>query len=107
MARTGTIPMDGVPPAMRAQLEAEMRKPKTFTSCVIAEDLKSLNLGKTEDSDDEECKVVSSSITPTAGDVVRQCTGDEPRTETAHFEAASPPALTATVTGKPPMERCR
>src|SRR6476659_6934164 len=72
----GAMPMEGVPAAMRAQIEAEMRKPKVFKSCVTAEDLKSLKLGKTNDSDDDDCKVVTSKITATSGDVVQQCTGD-------------------------------
>ena len=93
-------PMDGVPAATRAQIEAEMRKPQTFKSCVTAEDLKNLNLGKSEDSDDEDCKTVSSNITATVADVTRQCAGDEPGTETSHFEAATPQTLKGTVAKK-------
>jgi len=95
----GMPKMEGIPPAMRAQMEAEMRKPRTVTACITADDVKSLNLGKIDD-DDKNCKVVSSKITPTVGDVVRQCTGDEPRTETAHFETSSPQAMKATVASK-------
>ena len=51
----GQLPMDGVPAAMRAQLEAEMRKPQTYKGCVTAEDLKNLRLGKMDDDDDEDC----------------------------------------------------
>lgn len=100
MTTSGAIPMDGVPPEMRAQVDAEMRKPRTFRSCVTAEDLKSLKLGKTDDSDDDDCKVVTSTITATAGDVVRQCTGDMPRTETAHYEAPTPQTVKANISNK-------
>lgn len=100
MTTSGAMPMDGVPPEMRAQIEAEMRKPRTFRSCVTAEDLKSLKLGKTDDSDDDDCKVVTSKITATAGDVVRQCAGDMPRTETAHYEAPTPQTVNANISTK-------
>jgi len=100
MTMQGAMPMEGVPPAMRAQIEAEMRKPKVFKSCVTAEDLKSLKLGKTNDSDDDDCKVVTSKITATSGDVVRQCTGDMPRTETAHYEAPTPQTMKANISSK-------
>jgi hypothetical protein len=89
--------MEGVPPDVRAQIEKEMSKPQVFTGCVTAEDLKNMTLGKTDDSDDEKCKTVSSKITATVADVTRQCAGDEPRTETSHFEAATPQALKGTV----------
>jgi len=100
VAMQGAIPMEGVPPEMRAQIEAEMRKPKVYKSCVTAEDLKSLKLGKTSDSDDDECHVVTSNITATAGDVVRECTGDKPRTDTAHYEAPTPQTLKAHISSK-------
>jgi len=115
----GALPMDGVPPAMRAQFEAELRKPQTYKGCVTADDLKDLNFGKLEDDDDEDCKVVSSKITRTVGDLTRQCTGDRARTETSHFEATAPTALrvnvsnrtaagvsTMTITGKWLNARC-
>jgi hypothetical protein len=103
MTVQGAIPMDGIPPAMRAQMEAEMRKPQTFKSCVTAEDVKDLRLGKkSDDDDDEDCKVVSSKMTRTTGDIVRECTGDEPQTETSHYEAATPQALKATIASKKP-----
>jgi hypothetical protein len=92
------FPMDGVPPAMRAQMEAEMSKP--HQSCVTADDIKQLKFGKTNDDDDEDCKVVSSKLTRTGGDVVRQCTGDEPSTENLHLEALTPQTLKATITKK-------
>jgi hypothetical protein len=94
----GTVPMAGVPPEMRARMEVEVKKPRTFTSCVTAEDVKTLNLGKMDDSDDEDCKIVKSAITPTVADITRECGGDEPHTEIAHFEAATPQTLRATVT---------
>src|SRR5437879_9488361 len=98
--RTGTwefkmtgFPMDGVPPAMRAQMEAEMSKP--YRSCVTADDIKSLKFGKTNDDDDADCTVVSSKLTSAGGDVVRRCTGDIQRTETSHFETPTPQSLRA------------
>ena len=100
MTMQGGMAMEGVPPAVRAQIEAEMNKPQTFTSCVTAEDLKNLNLGRSPDSDDEDCKTVSSKVTATSADITRQCTGDEPSTETSHFEAATPQTLKGTVTKK-------
>jgi hypothetical protein len=92
------FPMDGVPAAMRAQMEAEMSKP--FRSCVTAEDIRKLHFGKVNDDDDEDCKVVSSKLTRTGGEVVRQCTGDESRTETIHLETPTPQTLRATITKK-------
>jgi hypothetical protein len=92
--------MDGLPPDVRAQLEKELSKPQTFTSCITAEDLKNMNLGKTDDSDGEKCKTTSSKITGTAADITRQCTGDEAGTETSHFEAPTPQTLTGIVTKK-------
>jgi hypothetical protein len=100
MTMQGAMPMEGVPPEVRAQFEAEMRKPKVYKSCVTADDLKSLKLGKTSDSDDDDCKVVTSKITATSGDIVRQCTGDMPRTETAHYEAPTPQTLKANISSK-------
>src|SRR4051812_27353913 len=49
MTVQGAIPMEGIPANMRAQLEAEMRKPQVYHSCVTADDLKSLKLGKKDD----------------------------------------------------------
>jgi uncharacterized protein DUF3617 len=90
--------MDGVPPAMRAQMEAEMSKP--HKNCVTAEDIKNLKFGKSDDDDDEDCKMVSSKLTRTGGDVVRQCTGDSPHTETLHIETPKPQTVRATITKK-------
>lgn len=95
----GGLPMDGVPPEVRAQIEAEFRKPQVFTSCVTAEDLRSVDFGRSAGSDDE-CRVVTSAITPTSADVTRECAGDEPRTETAHFEAPTPQSLRGNVSIK-------
>ena len=100
MTVKGGMPMEGIPPAMRAQLEAQLMKPQVFTTCVTPEDLKNLNLGKTDDADGEDCKVVSSKITAGAADITRTCTGDEPSTETSHFEALTPQTLKGTVTKK-------
>lgn len=92
------FPMDGVPPAMRAQMEAEMSKP--YRSCVTADDIKQLKFGKSNDDDDADCKVVSSKLTRTGGDVVRQCTGDESYTENLHLETPTPRTLKATIAKK-------
>jgi hypothetical protein len=100
MTVEGAIPMDGIPENMRASMEAELRKPRVVKSCMTAEDLKNLRLGKTDDGDDEECKVLSSKVGPTGGDISRECTGDRPRTETIHVEASSPQAMRAVVTSK-------
>lgn len=100
MVMEGAMSMEGIPPAMRAQIEAEMRKPKVYQSCVTAEDVKNLELGKADDDDDEDCKVVTSKMTATTGDIVRQCTGDRPRTETSHFEATTPQTLRASISSK-------
>lgn len=103
MTVQGAIPMDGIPPAMRAQMEAEMRKPQTYKGCVTAEDVKDLRLGKNSDDDDEEdCKVVSSKMTRITADIVRQCAGDDPKTETAHYEATTPQTLKAAIATKKP-----
>lgn len=100
MTMQGAIPLTGVPAETRAQFEAEMRKPRTFTSCVAAEDIKQLNLGKMDDGSDEDCKVLTSKITPTIGDITRQCTGDDAFTETAHFEAPTPQSMRANISRK-------
>lgn len=96
----GAIPMDGIPENMRASMEAELRKPQVFKSCLTVEDLKNFKLGKNDDSDDEECKVLSSKVGPTGGDVTRACTGDQPRTETIHVDAPAPQTMHAVVTRK-------
>jgi hypothetical protein len=85
---------------VRAQIEAEMRKPRVLTSCVTAEDIKSVNLGKMDDSDDEECKVLTSKVAPTSADITRECAGDQPRTETSHVEAPTPQSLRANISSK-------
>ena len=100
MTVDGAIPMDGIPENMRASMEAEFRKPQVFKSCLTAEDVKNLRLGKTDDADEDDCKVTSSRLTATGGDVTRECTGDRPRTETTHLEAAAPQTLHAVITSK-------
>ena len=99
MTMKGGAPIEGVPPAVRAQLEAELGKPQVFNSCVTAEDIKQLNLGKTDDGD-EDCKVLTSKVAATTADITRQCTGEEAFTETAHFEAPTPQALRANISRK-------
>jgi hypothetical protein len=86
----------GLPP----DVQAELKKPQTFTSCVTPEDLKDLNVGKPPDRDDEDCKTVSSKVTATVADVTRQCSGDNAGTETLHFEAATPQAVKGTIVKK-------
>jgi len=71
-----------------------------MNSCVTAEDLKQLRLGRTDDSDDENCKILSSKFTATTADITRQCTGDEASTEIAHYEAPTPQTVTGSVTRK-------
>ena len=100
MTMGGAMPMEGIPPEMRAQIEAQLRKPQVVTSCVTAEDVKQLNLGKTNDSDDEDCELLSSKIGPTAADITRQCTGDQVYTETARFEAPTPQTIKANISRK-------
>jgi hypothetical protein len=100
MTMGGEMNFEGVPPAARAQIEAELKKPQIYRSCVNAEDLKNLNLGKKDDGDDEDCTVASSKVTATTADIVRRCTGDEPRTETIHYEASSPQTLRADISSK-------
>lgn len=90
------MPLAGLPP----EVQAELQKPQTFTSCVTAEDLKNLNLGRPPDSDDEDCKTVSSKITATVADLTRECSGDNAGTETQHFEAATPQTLRGTIAKK-------
>lgn len=92
--------MEGLPPEVRAQLEAQLRRPNTVTTCVTREDLKNLTLGKTDDSDDEACEIVSAKITATVADIIRRCSGDDAGTETSHFEAPTPVTFKGTVTRK-------
>ena len=96
----GAMPTEGLPPAARAAIEAQMSQPQTMNSCVTAEDLKRLKLGNTDEDNDENCKVLSSKFTATTADLTRQCTGDEAYTETLHFEAPTPQTLTGTITRK-------
>jgi hypothetical protein len=100
MTLGGDLPIEGLPPAMRAELEAEMRKPQTYTSCITAEDIKALKLGKKAGEDEDDCKTLSSKMTATTADITRQCTGSEPRTEVVHFEAANPQSLRADISSK-------
>ena len=88
--------LQGLPP----DVQAELKKPQTFTSCVTAEDLKDLNIGRPPDSDDEDCKTISSKVTATVADLTRQCSGDNAGTETLHFDAATPQTLKGTIVKK-------
>lgn len=91
---TGTIPgMESLPPDVRAKAEAEMRAPHTDTSCITADDLNNLNLGKMDD--DSDCTVISKTVTRSVADVTRQCKGDSPRTDVMHVEATSPESIKA------------
>jgi hypothetical protein len=97
----GAMPMEGLPPAARAAMEAEMSKPQTMNSCVTAEDIKELKLGNAkDDNDDEDCKIVSSKLTATTADITRECKGDNAHTETLHYEAPTPQTLTGNITRK-------
>lgn len=75
-----------LPPAARAQFE----RPQTSRSCLTAQDLKDLNLGK----NDEGCKVVSKKITGNAADIVMKC---DRGTQTLHYEALSPESMRGTL----------
>ena len=82
-----------MPPAIRAQIEASMKNGTTNRSCLTAKDLQELNLGNT----DESCKVTSRKITPTTADIVMTCGGNDPRTQTMHFEALSRESVRGTI----------
>jgi hypothetical protein len=83
-----------LPPEARAQAEQAMRQAGNNRSCLTAQDLKDLNLGK---NDDEDCKVTSKKLTGNAADIVITCTGDEPRTQTIHYEALSRESVRGTI----------
>ena len=76
----------GLPPAARAQFE----RPQTNRSCLSAQDLQDLNLGRT----DNDCKAVSKKITGNAADIVMKCNGG---TQTLHYEALSPESMRGTL----------
>jgi hypothetical protein len=94
--------LEKLPPAARAQFQAEMSKPHMSSSCISAEDLKNLNIGKTGDDDDKDCKVTSRSVTHTTADFTRVCTGDEKRTDVMHIEAPTPTAFRANIKSTTP-----
>jgi hypothetical protein len=100
MVPESTVNLAGIPAPMRAQIEAEMRRPRTYRRCITDADIASLNFGIIDEDDDDICTVVTSTTTGTSGDVVRQCTGEEPRTETVHAEAQAPRTLRATMETK-------
>ena len=83
-----------LPPEARAQAEQAMRQAGNNRSCLTAQDLRDLNLGK---NDDEDCKVTSKKITGNVADITVTCTGDEPRTQTIHYEALSRESVRGTI----------
>lgn len=93
---SGGMDLSKLPPAARAQAEAAMKQSHTVTSCVTAEDLKAMQIGGSDD-DDEDCKVTSQKITATTADMTRVCTGDSPRTETMHAELSTKEAVRMTI----------
>lgn len=94
---SGGMDLSKLPPAARAQAEAAMKQTHTTTSCVTAEDLKSMQIGSSDD-EDEDCKVTSQKVTATTADMVRVCKGDNPRTETMHAELTTKEAVRMTIT---------
>ena len=76
-----------LPPAARAQFQ----QPQTNKGCLTAEDLKELNLAKT---DDDDCKVTSKKISGSVADIVMKC---DDRTQTVHYEALSRESMRGTV----------
>jgi hypothetical protein len=80
-----------LPPAARAQMEQMMKQSQTHRSCLTAQDLKDLNLGK---NDDDDCKVTSKKITGSTADVTVKC---EDHTQTMHYEALSPESVRGTL----------
>lgn len=87
-----------MPPEMLAKLppsaRAQMQQPQTNRSCLTAQDLKDLSLAK---SDDDDCTVTSKKITGNVADVTMTCTGDEPHTQTMHYEALSRESMRGTI----------
>ena len=76
----------GIPAAAREQF----LRPQTTRSCLTAQDLNDLRLGRTE----ENCQVTSKKITGNAADIVMKCDG---RTQTMHYEALSPESMRGTI----------
>ena len=83
-----------MPPSARAAMEQMAQHPQTNRSCLTAQDLKELNLAK---SDDEDCKVTAKKITGSVADVTTTCTGDNPHTQTMHFDALSRESVRGTM----------
>ena len=84
-----------IPAAARANIEAEMKKPTTTTTCITAKDIAELNLGKMDD--DEDCRVTQRTTSRTAATFTRECTGDNKRTDTMTVDAASRESFKASV----------
>ena len=83
-----------LPPAARAQAEQAMKQGGGGRSCLTAQDLKDLNLGKT---DDEDCKVTSKKITGNVADVTIKCEGERPHTQSVRYEALSRESVRGTI----------
>lgn len=92
---SGGMDLSKLPPAARAQAEAAMRQQHTITSCVTADDLEKMQIGG--DDEDDDCKVTSQKITATTADVVRVCTGDDPRTDSLHAELSTKESIRMTI----------
>ena len=48
--------LSSLPPEVRAQVEARLKEPQKYQSCLTEEDLQNLDLGE---DDDDSCKVTS------------------------------------------------
>jgi hypothetical protein len=83
-----------MPPSARASMEQMMKQSHTNRSCLTAQDMKDLNLAK---SDDEDCKVTAKKITGSVADITTTCTGDDPHTQTMHYEALSRESMRGTI----------
>jgi hypothetical protein len=83
-----------MPPSARAAMEQMMKQPQTNRSCLTAEDLKDLNLAK---NDDDDCKVTAKKITGSVADITTTCSGDNPHTQTMHYEALSRESMRGTI----------
>ena len=86
--------LSNLSPEIRAQIEARLKQPTSYQTCLTAEDLENLNLGEDED---ETCKVTSRKVTTKTVDITRTCGDNGERTETMHVETASSESVTARV----------
>jgi hypothetical protein len=83
-----------MPPSARAAMEQMMKQPQAHRSCLTAQDLKDLNLAK---DDDDDCKVTAKKITGSVADITTTCSGNEPHTQTMHYEALSRESVRCTI----------